>query len=236
MDARASLLVLLVACTEGVDTPQRIVCHNGNCGASAADFGADDSLPALAESLELGPTMLDGAELDFSWDVDHCVFGHGGDKPAADPALAVAMVEDYLAAHGGQTPSGEPFIAYLEMKRTDHVAELADCIAGVARGLTGTEIYLSSGSTELLRAARERVGTGAFYVAEGPGCLDADPDLISLSVIKTKDDQLAAYDSLGIEIALWADLDLPSVFGTLDIHPRFISVPNIAAVREFLDR
>lgn len=119
---RASLLVLLVACSRP-DTA--VVCHNANC-VEPADPENDVTLETMRESLALeldGKPLLDGMELDTFWrGADaQCLFAHDLESAATASALdAATELAGYFARAGDITYSPRPFLVLVELKA--HVA------------------------------------------------------------------------------------------------------------------
>jgi hypothetical protein len=98
-----------------------VICHNGNC-VEPADPAADDTIPALQESLALtyrGRPAIDGVEIDSFWNgaTATCLFAHDLEGAPTTPATEPAMV---LAAHfavpGPLTYGDGPFLVLHELK------------------------------------------------------------------------------------------------------------------------
>lgn len=237
-------LILLAACTPAPDPI--VLCHNANC-AGDAEEARDDTLGALDDSLALGEAMLDGVEIDFGWYDDRCVFAHEPGPDAPDATMAGYRVAEYLAATSS-TPSGSPFVVYVELKPDDaREAELAGCVVDVARtlGAHPFEFVVSSFSATLLGQARDRLaaaGIPARFVAEIWHTRESLQEFTALDAISVHALELDAvssrrYADLGLEVALWTDLDTPGLFDAIArFAPRYVSVARVEAVRGWLDR
>ena len=153
-----------------------LFCHNGNC-AQPTTPSSDDTLAALADSLALryrGRPVIDGVELDLTWDgaadggAGRCAFSHhvsAGAPSAMEPARLIAQ---YLQREAITSWNGEWFYVQLELKRdvdgsgASHSPEQAlahvgcaldviDIVEDAAAGTAPVEFVVDSGSGQLLR-------------------------------------------------------------------------------------
>ena len=117
MWARCSLLILVAAC----DRPAPLViCHNANC-VEPVDYGADDTLPALQESLAIehaGRPAIDGIEIDSFWIGDQatCVFAHDLNEERTTPFSDAALEVAAHFARPGPIGAGDRFAVFIELK------------------------------------------------------------------------------------------------------------------------
>lgn len=140
--------LLLLACLGACDRPQvKVICHNANC-VEPTDPEADDTFPAMRESLALqvdGRPAIDAFEIDSFWrgSDDTCLFAHdlasGSMAPLSEAATEIA---NHITTEPVLTRNGGTFRVYLELKQfTDktesvlHTPEQrlahADCAWGV---------------------------------------------------------------------------------------------------------
>lgn len=173
---RATNVALVGLLVAACDRPNvAVICHNANC-VEPTDPEADDTLPAMRESLALqigGKPAIDALEIDSFWrgSDDTCLFAHDLVRPS-DTVItdAATVIAEHIMTAPELTRSGGAFRVYLELKpKTDpaeskfHTAEQrmlhADCAWGVyatiadAAMLSGRDVELvfSSFSPDLLR-------------------------------------------------------------------------------------
>jgi hypothetical protein len=122
MDARSSLLAIVMA-VGACDRPDvLVICHNSNCVEPTKPEN-DDTIPALRDSLALtiqGRPAIDGTELDSFWRASDgaCLFAHDLDAERTTPISdAAAELAAHISAGGPLTyTDGKPFRVFFELK------------------------------------------------------------------------------------------------------------------------
>jgi hypothetical protein len=235
---RASSVALAAAALVACDRPApRVICHNGNC-VEPADPEADDTIPALRESLALtyrGRPAIDGVEIDSFWNgaAATCLFAHDLERAPTTPAIEPAMELAARFAQPGPLTYGDgPFLVLHELKahvsadKSDrHTPEqrmlhaacgwqvytiIADAAAATGRAV---ELEFSSFEPELLRAVRAQT-PAATPIPVRYGAVLGVP---------------APLDNQTQELGDYAGIPLD----TIEIHAQWINDAQHEAVRSY---
>ena len=251
--ARASTLAVALAATlfaVGCERPRPVLlCHNSNC-VGTLDASRDDTMPALQASLELGPAVLDGVEIDAVWQDNDCHFAHDAGDPAA-PLLvdALDVVVDYLKRMG-PPHSGVTFTLLLELKGAgDANADLDRCVGRAVNSLERVshdvpiQLLISSFDQKLLKArALQRVAAplnmqlGAeIWTTSDLGPLRSTLDFVSVTPSDTDAPAYGRYADQGYDVALWNEGVTPTFLDAVALHsPRYVSVGEAALMRAWI--
>jgi hypothetical protein len=150
-------LVAILGLAACGDAPNpRLICHNSNC-VEPTDPAADDTLEALAASLELIENerpLFDGVELDTFWHgaQERCIFAHDVEQAdAVDAMTSIDALSDWFEERQGLyiTRSAAVFTVMVELKghvgvfktekhTSDQRASHIQCVLEMAAGLEET--------------------------------------------------------------------------------------------------
>jgi hypothetical protein len=216
-----------------------LFCHNGNC-AQPTSPSSDDTLAALADSLALryrGRPVIDGVELDLTWDgpanggAGRCAFSHHVTASAPAALEAAQLIVRHLESQAITSWNGEWFHLQLELKRDvdasgashspaqalAHVGcalDVIDSVEGAVTEATRVEFIVDSGSGQLLRALADH----PRWLAKRPG---------PAVRYRTAMDFL---DPTPISFALQSLADFPPVTDVV-FHPNWVTQGQWQAIR-----